>query len=116
MTSQLVDRFLLSTGLVFITVGFVGMIMSWFTTDIGERIQETMRDEGRQTREVIREEGKMTREVLAKAIHEDGELTRNILRDIKGDTEEIKAGIKDIKNDTKEIKHIKDKLDRAPWD
>ncbi len=48
--SQLTDQRLLSEGIAFIIVGFVGMLMSsrWTTMDIGSSIKEAIYDVGRQ--------------------------------------------------------------------
>ena len=46
--SQLTDQRLLSEGIAFIIVGFVGMLMSWTTMDIGSSIKEAVYDVGRQ--------------------------------------------------------------------
>ncbi len=46
--SQLTDSRLLSEGIAFIIVGFVGMLMSWTTMDIGASIKEAIYDVGRQ--------------------------------------------------------------------
>ena len=48
ITSQLIDKRLLSEGIAFIIVGFVGMLMSWTTMDIGASIKEAIYDVGRQ--------------------------------------------------------------------
>ena len=42
--SQLVDSRLLSEGIAFIIVGFVGILMSWTTFDIGRSIKEAIRE------------------------------------------------------------------------
>ncbi len=46
--SQLTDSRLLSEGIAFIIVGFVGMLMSWTTMDVGASIKEAIHDVGRQ--------------------------------------------------------------------
>ena len=46
--SQLTDSRLLSEGIAFIIVGFVGMLMSWTTMDIGTSIKEAIYDVGNQ--------------------------------------------------------------------
>ena len=46
--SQFADSRLLSEGIAFIIVGFVGMLMSWTTMDIGASIKEAIYDVGRQ--------------------------------------------------------------------
>ncbi len=46
--SQFADSRLLSEGIAFIIVGFVGMLMSWTTMDVGASIKEAIYDVGRQ--------------------------------------------------------------------
>ena len=48
ITSQLTDKRLLSEGIAFIIVGFVGMLMSWTTMDIGTSIKEAIYDVGKE--------------------------------------------------------------------
>ena len=48
--SQLVDLRLLSEGIAFLTVGFVGILMSWTTFDIGNSIKETIRETSAENR------------------------------------------------------------------
>ena len=52
-TSQLIDQRLLSEGIAFIIVGFVGMLMSWTTFDIGTDIKEAIRAVGRDNQKAI---------------------------------------------------------------
>ena len=40
-------------GIVFIIIGFVGILMSWTTFDIGAGIKEVVREVGRQNKEAI---------------------------------------------------------------
>ena len=62
ITSQLIDKRLLSEGIAFIIVGFVGMLMSWTTMDIGASIKEVIYDVGRQNQTVL--------ESIAKSLNE----------------------------------------------
>ncbi len=51
--SQLVDQRLLSEGIAFIIVGFVGILMSWTTMDIGASIKEAIHDVGIENRKAL---------------------------------------------------------------
>ena len=51
-------------GIAFIIVGFVGILMSWTTFDIGAGIKEVVREVGRQNKEVVREVGRQNKEAL----------------------------------------------------
>ncbi len=52
-TSQTVDQRLLNQGIAFIIVGFVGMLMSWTTFDVGGSLKEAVREVGRQDQEFL---------------------------------------------------------------
>ena len=51
VTSQMIDQRLLTEGIAFIMIGFVGMLMSFTTMDIGASIKEAIREVGRQNAE-----------------------------------------------------------------
>ncbi len=53
--SQLVDQRLLSEGIAFFTIGFVGILMSWTTMDIGAGIKEAIHEVGQQNQRAIAE-------------------------------------------------------------
>ena len=70
--SRMVDLRLMSEGIAFITVGFVGMLMSFTTMDIGKSIKEAIENVGRQSAEssasvmeAIREIGRQSAESSA---------------------------------------------------
>ena len=64
ITSQLIDKRLLSEGIAFIIVGFVGMLMSWTTMDIGASIKEAIYDVGRQNLTVLESIAKSQNEMV----------------------------------------------------
>ena len=69
ITSQLIDKRLLSEGIAFIIVGFVGMLMSWTTMDIGASIKEVIYDVGRQNQTAL--------ESIAKSLNEIKKILQN---------------------------------------
>ena len=58
-TSQTVDQRLLNQGIAFIIVGFVGMLMSWTTFDVGGSLKEAVREVGRQDQEFLEKNQKI---------------------------------------------------------
>ena len=51
--SQIVDTRMLSEGIAFLIVGFVGMLMSWTTFDIGQSIKEAVLQVGAQNQAAL---------------------------------------------------------------
>ena len=51
--SQMVDTRMLSEGIAFLIVGFVGMLMSWTTFDIGQSIKEAILQVGAQNQAAL---------------------------------------------------------------
>ena len=97
--SQFADSRLLSEGIAFIIVGFVGMLMSWTTMDIGASIKEAIYDVGASIKE---------------AIYDVGTQHANALESIASSQKEIKDILNthtdilqnDIASSQKEIKDI----------
>ena len=76
ITSQLIDKRLLSEGIAFIIVGFVGMLMSWTTMDIGASIKEAIYDVGRQNLTVLESIAKSQNEMI-KSLNEIKEILQD---------------------------------------
>ena len=53
IASQLTNPLLISNGIAFITIGFVGILMSWTTFDIGSSIKEAVYEVGKQNKEAL---------------------------------------------------------------
>ena len=84
--SQLTDQRLLSEGIAFIIVGFVGMLMSWTTMDIGASIKEAIYDVGRQNLTAL--------ESIAKSLNE---ITES-LNEISNSQNEFAKSLNEIKD------------------
>ncbi|MCY4491348.1 MAG: hypothetical protein OXC46_07800, partial [Thaumarchaeota archaeon] len=70
-------------GIAFIIAGFVGVVMSMFSQEIGNSIKNAITTEGQNTRNVITgaitTEGQKTRNVITGAITTEGQKTRNVI-------------------------------------
>ncbi len=73
-------------GVAFITAGVVGLVMSFITGEVAEKLYSTIREEGQKTREAIQ------------GIREDNQKTREEIRDIKNVLTDILAVLRDIRN------------------
>ena len=100
ITSQLIDKRLLSEGIAFIIVGFVGMLMSWTTMDIGASIKEVIYDVGRQNQTVLESIAKSQNEMV-KSLNEMVEISRQDGTEISRQIEMMKK--RDKRNLTKQI-------------
>ena len=105
--SQFADSRLLSEGIAFIIVGFVGMLMSWTTMDIGASIKEAIYDVGasiKETNESLEEIKDILQNDIAKSQKEIKDILQN---DIAKSQKEIKDILQnDIAKSQKEIKDI----------
>ncbi len=92
--SQLTDSRLLSEGIAFIIVGFVGMLMSWTTMDVGASIKEAIHDVGRKNLAAL--------ESIASSQKEMGKSLKEMDTSLK----EMDTSLKEIASSQKEIKDI----------
>lgn len=82
--SQFIDQRLLSDGIVFIMVGFVGLLMSWNTSDIGQSIIDAVDRMGASLSEPINTISINQKEISA------------IQKEISKDHKEISASLKHV--------------------
>ena len=78
-------------GIAFIIVGFVGILMSWTTFDIGAGIKEVVREVGRQNKEVVREVGRQNKEALDSLAESQDKISKS--QDRLAESQEKIAGI-----------------------
>ena len=95
ITSQLIDKRLLSEGIAFIIVGFVGMLMSWTTMDIGASIKEVIYDVGRQNQTVL--------ESIAKS---QNEMVKSLNEMVKSQDKMVKSQDKMVKSQNEMMKSL----------
>ena len=96
--SQFADSRLLSEGIAFIIVGFVGMLMSWTTMDIGASIKEAIYDVGASIKETNKslEEIKDILDTHTKILDMHTDILQNDIASSQKETSESLDEIKDI--------------------
>ncbi len=99
--SQLTDSRLLSEGIAFIIVGFVGMLMSWTTMDVGASIKEAIHDVGRKNLAALESIAKSQKEI-ASSQKEMGKSLKEMDTSLK----EMDTSLKEIASSQNEIKDI----------
>ena len=86
VTSQMIDQRLLTEGIAFIMIGFVGMLMSFTTMDIGASIKEAIREVGRQNAESsanIKEIALGIKNAVSDVGRQNAESSANIMESIR---------------------------------
>ncbi len=96
--SQLVDQRLLSEGIAFFTIGFVGILMSWTTMDIGAGIKEAIHEVGQQNQ---------------RAIAENNQRFDKTLNRIAESQKDIAESQKDIAESQKDIAKVLDNVTKS---
>ena len=103
--SQLIDVRLLSEGIAFIIVGFVGMLMWWTTSDVGASIKEEIRKVGRENEASLNEIKKTTRGMSSSL-----DKMSSSLDEIKNTNRGIATSLDEIKNTNRGMSSSLDKM------
>ena len=109
ITSQLIDKRLLSEGIAFIIVGFVGMLMSWTTMDIGASIKEAIYDVGRQNLTVLESIAKSQNEMvksLNEMVKSLNEMVKSLNEMVKSQNEMVKSQNEMVKSQNEMVKSL----------
>ncbi len=106
--SQLTDSRLLSEGIAFIIVGFVGMLMSWTTMDVGASIKEAIHDVGRKNLAALESIAKSQKEIASsqKEIASSQKEIASSQKEIASSQKEMDTSLKEIASSQNEIKDI----------
>ena len=102
ITSQLIDKRLLSEGIAFIIVGFVGMLMSWTTMDIGASIKEAIYDVGRQNLTVLESIAKSQNEM----VKSQNEMVKSLNEMVKSQDKMVKSQNEMVKSLNEMVKSL----------
>ncbi len=103
--SQLVDQRLLSEGIAFLIVGFVGIVMSWTTFDIGESIKEAVYQVGVENKELLNQMSARTDVLLNKMVETQktiAEGTQKTITETQKRSEELQKAIIEMQKSSEE--------------
>ncbi len=103
--SQLVDQRLLSEGIAFFTIGFVGILMSWTTMDIGAGIKEAIHEVGQQNQRAIAESNQRFDKTLNRIAESNQRFDKTLNR--------IAESQKDIAESQKDIAKVLDNVTKS---